>query len=149
VSYDLQLFEVDPGADLAALLNAREAALVAKCPDMDNVQYVLPTSLKRVAEKLTDQHAILQRFDSADGTIELTHEEYGIQVSVFEDEIWVTVPFWHESEKARTVFGEIWRYLSVIEAETGYHTVDRQVGRVLDLSADLPVALSAYAAAME
>jgi hypothetical protein len=144
----LDLFDVDVGADLAAVLNAREAAFVAKYPDMLKVQYTLPASHKGVAEELRAQHATLERFDSKDGMIELDHEEYGIQISIFENAISVTVPYWHGGEKARRVFEEIWRYLTVIESQTGYRAVDQQVGRVLDLSHDFSVVLSAYTEAM-
>lgn len=147
MSYDLELFEIEAGADLAAVLSAREAAFVAKYPDMLNVQYTLPASHKSVAEKLTAQHAALQRFDSKNGMIELDHHEHGIQISIFEDAISVTVPYWHSGEVARLVFDEIWRHLTFIESETGYHTVDQQVGHVLDLSSDFSIVLSAYAEA--
>ena len=148
MSYDLQLFDIDPRANLEEVLQAREQELVAKLRDMLNAQYVLPALHQRMAEELADQYIVLDRVDADSGFVELTHEQYGIQISIFDTEIAVTVPYWHQGKKARLVWEEIWRYLTLIEAETGYHTVDPQVGRVLDLSSDLPAVLSAYAEAM-
>jgi hypothetical protein len=148
MSYDLQLFDIDPRANLEEVLQAREQELVAKHRDMLNAQYVLPALHQRMAEELADQYIVLDRVDADSGFVELTHEQYGIQISIFDTEIAVTVPYWHQGKKARLVWEEIWRYLTLIEAETGYHTVDPQVGRVLDLSSDLPAVLSAYAEAM-
>ena len=152
MSYDLQLFDIDPGANLEGVLQAREQELVAKhrdmLQDMLNAQYVLPALHQRMAEELADQYIVLDRVDADSGFVELTHEQYGIQISIFDTEIAVTVPYWHQGKKVRLVWEEIWRYLTLIEAETGYHTVDPQVGRVLDFSSDLPTILSAYAEAM-
>ncbi|SRR6266436_1126137 len=152
MTYDLQLFDIDRGANLEGVLQAREQELVAKhqdmLRDMLNAQYVLPELHQRVAEELADHYIVLDRVDADSGFVELTHEQYGIQISIFDTEIAVTVPYWHQGKKARLVWEEIWRYLTLIEAETGYHTVDPQVGLVLDLSSDLPAVLSAYAEAM-
>jgi hypothetical protein len=144
MSYGLQLFEVDPGANLISVLDAREAALVAKHPNPLNMQFALPALHQRVAEKLTDEYLTLDRFDAENGSVELTHEQYGIDISIFDEEISVTVPYWHKGKKARLVWEEIWRYLGLIESHTGYHTVDPQVGRVLDLSSDFSIVFSAY-----
>jgi hypothetical protein len=58
MTYDLQLFDIDPGADLEGVLQAREQELVANhqdmLRDMLNAQYVLPELHQRVAEELAD-----------------------------------------------------------------------------------------------
>ena len=45
----------------------------------------------------------------------------GIQITLFDDEASVTVPFSHEGDKAADTFREIWSYLEVISREAGSH----------------------------
>ena len=73
-----------------------------------------------------------------------TEESNGIQITLFDDEASVTVPFWHEGAAARRVFEEIWSYLEIIEREGGFFTYDPQIDRVLDLGRDLEASLDCY-----
>lgn len=68
----------------------------------------------------------------------------GIQVTIYDDHVGITVPYWHSGDAARAVIDEIWRYLQIIEQATGYVTYDGQVGKVLGLSVDKPEVLRAY-----
>lgn len=68
----------------------------------------------------------------------------GIQITLFDDEASVTVPYWHQGDAARQVFEEIWAYLEIIEREGGFFTYDPQIERVLDLRADFEASLSCY-----
>ena len=49
-----------------------------------------------------------------------TEETNGIQITLFDDEASVTVPFWHQGAAARRVFEEIWSYVEIIEREGGF-----------------------------
>ena len=68
----------------------------------------------------------------------------GIQITLFDDEASVTVPYWHQGAAARQVFEEIWSYLEIIEREGGFFTYDPQIERVLDLQKDFEASLSCY-----
>ena len=68
----------------------------------------------------------------------------GIQITLFDDEASVTVPFWHEGEQAAETFREIWSYLEIIFREAGYLVYDPQLDRVFDPSKDFDNALSSY-----
>ncbi len=68
----------------------------------------------------------------------------GIQIMLFDDEASVSVPYWHQGEKARKVFEEIWGYIEVIQLEGGYFTYDPQIDRILDLKADFIAAIECY-----
>ena len=57
-------------------------------------------------------------------------ESNGIQITLFDDEASVTVPFWHHGAAARRVFEEIWTYLQIMEREGGFFTYDPQIDRV-------------------
>ena len=69
----------------------------------------------------------------------------GIQITLYDDEASVTVPFWHEGDKAADTFREIWQYLEIISRESGYSAYDPQIYGVLDLSAGYEEALASYA----
>ena len=68
----------------------------------------------------------------------------GIQITLSDDEAFVTVPYWHQGAEAFRVFEEVWSYLEIIELEAGYLTDDPQIGRVLDLRADFDASLACY-----
>jgi Sel1 repeat len=70
----------------------------------------------------------------------------GIQITLFDDEASVTVPFCHEGDKAADTFREIWRYLEIISREADYLVYDPQIDRVIDPSAGFEDALACYAA---
>ncbi len=73
----------------------------------------------------------------------------GIQITLFDDEASVTVPFWHEGNKAAETFREIWSYLEIICREAGYLIYDPQVDRVFDASAGFDDALACYTGTMQ
>ena len=70
----------------------------------------------------------------------------GIQITLFDDEASVTVPFWHEGAKATDTFRKIWSYLEIIGRETGYLIYDPQIDRVFDPKAGSGDALASYTA---
>jgi hypothetical protein len=63
-------------------------------------------------------------------------DDTGVQVSLFEDEMGVTVPYWHTGEAARAVMRLVWSYLAILDHETGWETYDPQLGRGLDRARD-------------
>src|SRR2546421_82577 len=68
----------------------------------------------------------------------------GIQITLFDDEASVTVPFWHKGDKAAHTFREIWSYLEIISREAGYLIYDPQIDRISDASAGFGDALTCY-----
>jgi hypothetical protein len=72
-------------------------------------------------------------------------EDYsGIQILLFDDEASVSVPFWHEGDKAVAAFRELWSYLEIIRRETGYVIYDTQIERILATASDFDDALVHY-----
>ncbi len=69
----------------------------------------------------------------------------GIQITVFDEEASVTVPYWHEDDKAEDTFRKIWSYLEIICRETGYLIYDPQIDQVIEPSAGFETALACYA----
>jgi len=68
----------------------------------------------------------------------------GIQVTLFDDEASLSVPYWHQGEKARRVFEEIWSYLEIIQHRGGFFTYDPQIECVLNLNSDFARVLERY-----
>lgn len=69
----------------------------------------------------------------------------GIQITLFDDEASVTVPYWHDGDQAADTFREIWSYLEIICRETGYLIYDPQIDQVIEPSAGFNTALACYA----
>ena len=80
---------------------------------------------------------------------ELEEDCNGIQITLFDDEASVTVPFWHEGDEARETFRKIWDYLEIISRESGYLIYDPQIDRVIEPSAGFDAALACYTGAMQ
>jgi len=67
-----------------------------------------------------------------------------IQVTIDADHASLTMAYWYTGERAWETIREALSYLAVIERETGWATFDPQIGRRLDLRADLNDVVSAY-----
>jgi hypothetical protein len=72
----------------------------------------------------------------------------GIQITLFDDSVSITVPYWHRGEAAQLVFREIAQYINAIQATTGYLTYDSQLERVIDpaMDTDMEEAIAGYTA---
>jgi len=101
--------------------------------------------VERVADRLQAHDPQLERF-TGDNHIELTRpDDVGVQVSLFEHELAVTVPYWHTGQAARAVMELVWSYLAILEQETGWETYDPQLGRGLDRARDLDAVSGGHA----
>jgi len=163
MSYDFRLFKRRDDED----------PLVTARADSDELPTTPPVPQKealkrRVADALIAHNPKLQIFqfdyDAVSKALKISVEEArikfrhleingpesgnGIQITLFDDEASVTVPFWHEGDKAADTFREIWSYLEIISREADYLIYDPQVDRVIDPSAGFDEALACYAGAM-
>ncbi len=119
-------------------------ALIAGNPQLQVLQFDYAAVAR--SQKISEEEARVQlRHLELNGPEE---NRNGIQITLFDDEALVTVPFWHEGDKAAQTFREIWRYLEIISREAGYLVYDPQIDRVIDLSAGFEDALAWYAGAM-
>ena len=48
----------------------------------------------------------------------------GIQITLYDDSANLTIPYWHQRDKASSVFAEVWKYLQVIQTEAVYKVFD-------------------------
>lgn len=115
------------------------AALIAKNPMLEPFAF----GFEEIAsfEKITVEEA-----KNKHRHIELNGPEdsNGIQIALFDDEVSLTVPYWHQGPAARRVFEEIWSYLEIIQREGGFFAYDPQIERVVDLETDFEASLACY-----
>ncbi|WP_329165607.1 hypothetical protein OHB49_38925 [Streptomyces sp. NBC_01717] len=57
---------------------------------------------------------------------DLSHSGTGIDLSVFGDEVSITVPYWHVGDGASTVLGKLFALSAIVEKETGLTAYDPQ-----------------------
>ena len=116
------------------------AALIARNPALEPFAFGF-NEISKFQNISVDDAKKMYRHIELNGPTEGSN---GIQITLFDDEASVTVPFWHHGAAARRVFEEIWSYLEIIEREGGFFTYDPQVERVLDLQKDFEASLSCY-----
>jgi hypothetical protein len=68
----------------------------------------------------------------------------GIQITLADDTISITVPYWHGNDRAEPVLAEVWSYLGILEQGGGFRTFDPQLERLLVLGSDLPLVVGQY-----
>ncbi|MFJ3943877.1 hypothetical protein [Streptomyces griseoaurantiacus] len=62
---------------------------------------------------------------------DLSHSGTGIDLSIFGDEVNITVPYWHAGDDAEVALGQVSALAAVIEKETGLTAYDPQTERPL------------------
>ena len=163
MSYDLHLLRLsataDPLAEAQAIVSKEEedinpgppiqekeerkrrlaALLIQKNPSFEPFQF----GFTEIAKKYnwTDAEARM-RFRH----IELNEPDgsNGIQITLYDDKVDITVPYWHQPETAESVFAEIWRYLEILVCNGNFAVYDPQLDRLLDLASDQPEVLCRY-----
>lgn len=133
-----------PDPQKEALKRRVADALIAHNPELEIFQFGYEEIAKY--DKITVEEARLKYRH-----LELNGPEdgNGIQITLFDDEATVTVPFWHEGDKAGDVLQEIWRYLEIISREAGYVVYDPQLDRIIDPSENFTDTLSRYSGARQ
>lgn len=107
---------------VVSALIAHDPRLEIFAPDFDKI-----AALHQVP--VTEAHARMRRIKlNAD-------RESGIQIGLFDDCASLTIPYWHASDRARSVLEQVWGYIGIIAEEFGYEVFDRQLDRVIDVHA--------------
>jgi hypothetical protein len=160
MSYDFRMFKRKAGEDPLVTAHADSDGLPTTPPDPQKEAFK-----RRVADALIARNPRLEIFQfdydavakSQKITVEQARQQFrhfelngpreganGIQITLFDDEASVTVPFWHKGDKAADTFREIWSYLEIISREASYLVYDPQIDRVLDTSAGFDDSLACY-----
>ena len=54
------------------------------------------------------------------------------QITIFDNNVSITVPYWYSGDKAREVFDKIYTYTRIIRETAGYFVYDPQIDKVFD-----------------
>ncbi len=142
MSYDLDMFALPPGMDVNAFFETRETDTeifsVAELSETER------TFLRTLALKIAGHDFGFRLFDRDRRSLELNHLSNGIQIAFYKNSISFMLPYSHRGEEARAVFKKIWKYIAIIQDETGYVAYDPQLGQVLDLAADFDKSVHIY-----
>jgi hypothetical protein len=142
MSYDLDMFALPSGMDVNTFFETRETDTeiftVAEFSETERAFF------RSIAVKIASHDFGFRLFDSDGRHIDLNHLTNGIQIAFYKNSISFMLPYWHRGEEARAVFKKIWKYIGIIQAETGYVAYDPQLGQVLDLAADFEKSLHIY-----
>nr|WSX77653.1 hypothetical protein OH826_29675 [Streptomyces sp. NBC_00899] len=136
MSYDI--YFVEPRADLSwdELSEEREAAAEASQD--------VPAALIEVWGRVTPQvEAILGEVELARsaGALELSHDGTGLDLAIFGDEISLSVPYWHDGERAAQVFQIVSAIVAIVERESGLIAFDPQAEGPFTASIDSAVSI--------
>src|SRR5215813_12582472 len=143
MSYDFILLHREPGQSWDEVLEANER-LVLEVADRPFSSFARGRAIL-IAEHLQAHDPQLERF-TTEHHIELTRpDDAGVQVSLFERELAVTVAYGHAGRAARAVMDLVWSYLAILEQETGWEIYDPQLGRRLDRARDLDAVSGGHA----
>src|SRR5262252_7021466 len=98
-----------------------------------------------IADRLQAHDPQLERFTTGHQIALTRLDGAGVQVSLFERELAVTVAYWHTGRAAQAVMELVWSYLAILEQETGWEIYDPQLGRSLDQARDLDAVSGGHA----
>ncbi|MET9119385.1 hypothetical protein ABZX38_35055 [Streptomyces longwoodensis] len=122
MSYDIYFLSRRDGQSWDEVLEAMEDAAEHSEP--------IPARLLKSWERIVPQaRLLLGEVDiTEDGqeSRDLSHSGTGIDLSVFGDEVSITVPYWHAGENASVVLGKVFALAAIVEKETALTAYDPQ-----------------------
>lgn len=159
MTYDFRMFARQPNEDPLVLARRESPEFSESPPHPANEarKHHLADTLKRLypylmrfpfadEEIAISERIIIEQAGAESRHIELTdcRDGKGVRITIFDDEVWLTVPYWYPGTTAAEVFREIWSYLGLIEQEVRYVSYDAQLERILDIDKDFDMAFQRY-----
>ena len=99
-----------------------------------------------LAQRLQAADQDIDQFESQ-SEVELTWERYGIQLTLFDQQAGLSVPFWRTSDDGRLLLGVVGGIVDAVREASGWSVFDPQLDREIesgtDLDAEAPVAITA------
>ncbi|WP_326828006.1 MULTISPECIES: hypothetical protein [unclassified Streptomyces] len=115
MSYDIYLLSRRDSQSWDEVLEAME--------DASEVSEPIPAEFLEAWQRIVPQaRTLLGDVDITEYEQELRdlrHSGTGIDLSVFGDEVSITVPYWHVGDGASTVLGKLFALSAIVEKETG------------------------------
>jgi hypothetical protein len=128
MSYDITFISKSAGQTWQEALDAHEARTIARQPWHAPAAAATQSEWKRLAARLLSVEPYMDQFETPH-KLELTDLETGLQVSLFEDEAAITIPYGRSADSAQKVMKTARRMAQIIESETGLLGYDLQLGR--------------------
>ena len=129
MSYDIYMFKKLEGK---SVVDSSEEVL--ESDDLNALSWEDFEKQKIILTKeLKDKNPSFVVYDSWE-CLELTLENEGIQIWVYNNQIAISMAFWHEWEEAENNFKKIFNYLKIISNETKYSIYDSQEDSEIELS---------------
>ncbi len=122
MSYDIYLFKK---LENKTVRESAAIVLESNINALDSKHFELQK--KALSEKLKSANPKFNEFNP-DNHLQLLSNEPGIQVYVSQNQIAVSVPYWHTDQEGEKIFTEFFKYLRIIREETGYSIYDAQIG---------------------
>jgi GNAT superfamily N-acetyltransferase len=159
LSYDLRLFRPAPGEspELASRRNGESFPSGPPDPQKEGLKRKIAETLVAQNPQLSSrqfpfrQIAHFERISEDAARRKYRHLELnsseggnGLQIFLRDDEALLSVPFWHEGNRAAEVFQQVWKCVEIIRTATGYLCFDPQLGRLIEAPAGCEEALSRY-----
>ena len=163
MSYDLHLLPKRSGVDLLTAARARleregeELNPGPPVPEKEARKARLAEALMQLSPQLAafefgySSIAAQQHITEAEARTRYRHIELngpedgnGIQISLSDDTVDITIPYWHQPAAAASVFDDVWRHLALLERDGGFAVYDPQLDRILNLAVDRPAVLECY-----
>jgi hypothetical protein len=128
MSYDITFIRKAAGQTWREALEVQEARTLARQPWDAPVAAAMQAEWRRIAARLLRVQPHMDQFE-APHKVELTELETGLQVSLFEDEAAITIPYGLSAGTTKRAMRTARRLAAIIEAETGLLGYDMQQGR--------------------
>ncbi|WP_460066633.1 hypothetical protein [Streptomyces sp. YKOK-I1] len=127
MSYDICFLKRRDGQSWDEVLEEMEVAAEDSEP--------IPTHLLEAWDRIVPQARTLlggvEITECEKESRDLSHSRTGIGLSVFGDEVSITVPYWHAGDGAAVVLGQVSALAAIVEKETGLTAYDPQTERPL------------------
>ena len=146
-SGDAESAAINPGPiDPDAEHRKRELAeaLIRSNPELEIFQF----GFERIAELegvTVDEARIRYRHLELNGS----EDGNGIQITLFDHSVSITVPYWHTGSDAAKVFQEIWMYLRILKSHGKLSVFDPQLDRIINLDTDYDDVVNRYTGVVE
>ena len=160
MSYDFRLFRPKPGEDpiVTARCEADDFPDTPPDPEKEVLKRRIADALIAHNPRLEvfqvnfEEIARIRKMSVDEARLRFRHLELntpeddptGIQITLWDDDASVTVPYWHEGPEAANVFRVIFSQMEIICREAGYLVYDPHVDRVFDPATGFENALACY-----
>ncbi|GAA5006713.1 hypothetical protein GCM10023335_24390 [Streptomyces siamensis] len=129
VSYDIYFLSRRDGQSWDEALEAMEDA--AQAEDSEPIPGVLLKAWERIVPQARALLGEVEITEYEQESRDLSDSGTGIDLSVFGDEVSITVPYWHAGNDAAVVLDKVFALAGVVEKETGLSAYDPQAERPL------------------